>query len=1184
LNKRALMLTAATAALMSGPAFATCPTTPPNWTNITTTITVPVDTACANQNSPGTITIATSGSVTISTNPFTTPAVTIDSGTMSAPAIVTNSGTISYTGIDDAVGVQITAAGNTGAFINAADGIIDLTGDGDSKVGILVALPTSATTGTFTGITPPTVDTLLPAQYQSDLIAIDLQTTSTLKVEGTDSYGIETVTGTTVVGDIDIAGTISMTPTTTTSTSASSNFGINLAGALTGNLIVEPGGIVSSTGESAVGIVTTGAINGSVVNYGSIEAIGTSTPTSSSDNVDPEAGAALGIGASVSNGIYIAGPTGATGDETARASLIEQGTSSALIISAPAEGCTTVCYTTIGYYTDTVFPNQYGVINRGSITSSPVDPNTNTATAFSVSGNGTGTATSGSDVTIMGGIYNSGSISASNTNTSSYTNGGNQLALGLYVGQFSTVPTIENDDLQTSSGKSPGTISALVSGPFGGTAYALEIGANGSVTTIDNAGVISAEASTTTLTISSLRAEAIFDNSASNGSSTPGTITTINNTGSILASATTLDIDSQIARAIDLTGSTQNVTINNTGSGFISGDVVFGSGVNMLNVSGIGPDSLGSVTGNISFGGTATGDDQINVGAFGEVTGSIFEGGAGKVDIDVAGNGWLNIENSTSPGPVEFTAQPVIAGTFKIENGGAWSIVASEPFNLFGVNPTNQKSNATVGAIVQATGMVTLGTSPTTVPQTNNSTPGFSVNFGSFVSSPASKPVEFALISAPTGDFVVSPGELTTMANDITVPFLFEGTGADALCTQNIAGSPIPCAPGSVIAASDSEIDLVLQPKTAAQLGLTGYALKMFPYANAALINDPQLGAGVVAGIVSNQTAQQVYSAFAPDVSGATRATAISLTDSATDVVAARQRELRMYANQEGDTTLWGQEFVQRLSQDSTTGTIGYNDTGFGFALGMDSGDPSDGRYGGAFTFFSGQSSTEYPADQKTASEFYLGTFYTDWRGRGLFLDSQLTAGWAHLNGRRFIDIGGVDREADGQRPAAMLAGGLTSGAIFNFGSTVFTPQVSVDGLTMREDGYSEENGGDVSGGDGFDLRVQPYYTSSARAFVGADVREDINFGDFYIQPQVRAGYRYDFLDGAVKLNANFVGVSPISQFSITGPDPSKGNIVLGGGMGVTTGAWSITGSFDYLRANSGNTQMDGMLTLLGRI
>jgi outer membrane autotransporter protein len=1191
LNKRALMLTAATAALMSGPAFATCPTTAPNWTDITTNITVPVDTACANANAPGTITIATSGSVTISTNPFTTPAVTIDSGTTSAPGIVTNDGTISYLGVNDAVGVQLTAAGNTGAIINATGGIIDLTGDGDAKTGILVALPTGgATTGTFTGITPPTVDALLPANYQPDLIAIDLQTSSTLKIEGTDSYGIQSQSGTTLVGDIDIAGTLAMTPTSTTSTSATNNYAINLAGTLNGNLIVEPGGVISSAGDGAVGVVTTGVVNGAIVNFGSIEAIGTSTPTSTSDNVDPEAAAAFGVGASVTGGIYNAGPTGASGDTTVRASIIEEGTSPALIISAPPQG-TAIGYTTIGYYNDAVFNGvggepQYGIINRGTIASSGVDPNIGTSTAVSLEGSGPGTATSGEDVTVMGGLYNSGSISATVSNTTSFTGGATQLSTAIVVGQYSTVPTIYNDDLQTAAGKTPGTISSSVSGPFGGTAYAIEIAANGSVTTIDNNGVISATASTSTLTISNLRAEAIFDDSPSAGGTAAGTITTINNTGSILASTTILNNDSQIARAIDLQGSTQNVTVANSETGFIEGDIIFGSGMNTLTDTGVGLTSFATIDGNIYFGGNSSGDDILTVGGYGIVTSSVFEGGAGKVDIKVLGSGTLNIQNSTLPGKT--AAAPLVAGSFTIEDGGAWSVTASEPFNLFGNIPGTNTQNSGVGAIIQAQ-LVSLGASPAQNAQ--GTAAGFSVNYGSFITSPGAKNVQFALISAPVGSFNVTSGELSTMASDVTVPFLFQGTGTTALCTQNITGSPIPCAAGTVVASTNSEIDLVLDPKVPGAgtlsnpgLGLTGYALKMFPFANEALVNDTQLGAGVVAGVVSTQTAQQVYSSFAPDVSGATRATAISLTDSATDIVAARQRELRMYANQEGDTTLWGQEFVQRLSQDSTAGTIGYNDSGFGFALGMDGGDPSDGRYGGAVTFFSGGSSTLYPADQKTNSEFYLGTFYTDWRGRGLFLDSQVTAGWAHLSGERFIDVGGVDRQADGQRPAAMLAGGLTSGAIFNFGSTVITPQVSLDGLTMREDSYTEANGGDVTGGDGFDLHVQPYYTSSARAFVGADLREDINFGDFYIQPQARVGYRYDFLDGAVKLNANFVGVTPLDEFSIEGPEPSKGNIVLGGGLAFTTGAWSLGGSFDYLRANSGNTQMDGMLTLLGRI
>ncbi|MGD0144212.1 MAG: autotransporter outer membrane beta-barrel domain-containing protein, partial [Rhizomicrobium sp.] len=432
-----------------------------------------------------------------------------------------------------------------------------------------------------------------------------------------------------------------------------------------------------------------------------------------------------------------------------------------------------------------------------------------------------------------------------------------------------------------------------------------------------------------------------------------------------------------------------------------------------------------------------------------------------------------------------------------------------------------------------------------------------------------------------------SPSTLTQMASNITVPFLFDGVGpggSAGLCTLNVAGSPIACSPSEVVASPNSQLDFLLLPKTAAELGLTGYAKELFPYVNAALANDAQLGAGVIAGVTSNISAQQVYSSFAPDVTGATRATAIALTDSATNVVAARQRELNMYANQEGDTTLWGQEFVQRLDQDNSASAIGYDDSGFGFALGVDTGDPSDGRYGLAFTFFSGSSSTKEQVVSKTASEFYMATFYTNWRGRGLFFDSQLTAAWATLASQRFIDVGGVSRDAQGNRPAAVLAGSVTTGGIFNLGSTVISPQLDIDGLTMREDGYSEGGGQDLTGGDGFDLRVAPNYANSARAFLGVDFRQDINLGDFYLQPEARAGYRYDFLDGAQKLDANFIGVTPVSQFTIEGPDPAKGNFVLGTGVAVTTGAWSVGLSYDFLRSNQGNSQQDGMLTLLGRI
>ena len=60
--------------------------------------------------------------------------------------------------------------------------------------------------------------------------------------------------------------------------------------------------------------------------------------------------------------------------------------------------------------------------------------------------------------------------------------------------------------------------------------------------------------------------------------------------------------------------------------------------------------------------------------------------------------------------------------------------------------------------------------------------------------------------------------------------------------------------------------------------------------------------------------------------------------------------------------------------------------------------------------------------------------------------------------------------------------------------------------------------------------------------------------------------------------------VTPIDQFQISGPKPAHGNAVAGGGLAISTGAWSVGLGFDYLYASSGNTSEEGTITLLGRI
>ena len=92
---------------------------------------------------------------------------------------------------------------------------------------------------------------------------------------------------------------------------------------------------------------------------------------------------------------------------------------------------------------------------------------------------------------------------------------------------------------------------------------------------------------------------------------------------------------------------------------------------------------------------------------------------------------------------------------------------------------------------------------------------------------------------------------------------------------------------------------------------------------------------------------------------------------------------------------------------------------------------------------------------------------------------------------------------------------------------------------------------------------------------MGTEVREDLNLGDFFVQPDLRIGYRYDLLNDPMKLKVSFADLGPNvtpPQFTVIGPDPSQGNFVAGGSLSATTDSWTIGANFDYVRGTNGAT------------
>lgn len=1190
------MLSTAAVALLAGHAFAdttidkstsTALTTGTleSYTSTTGSTTTTTDSGTANA---GNITIQSGGTVSVGLTQQ--GAITVNTNNF-----VSNSGVIENKGQSDASGIRVDMTVNPDPIIstntaNAANatllgiynaGTIDLTGSGTAKHGIWL----NGTTGTFTG-------------------PITLASSSAITMEGDSSQAITMDTGTVLQGDMTVGGTISLTQTTATSTTSTALYGLYDYGQINGNFVQSAGSTITVTGAGSTGLLFAGnGINGNIVLGGSVIANGTTTATqltnTSSNTTHPEGGSALEIAASVTNGISIQGP-GFSGDTSATAATITtQGLSPAVQINPGLNSVTQSAPMVIGVYTtdgttagDTNDPG-FSFYNRGTISASPVDAN-NSIVGMSLTGN------SAYSTTLTGGLFNSGTLSASST--TSGTTAAASTVTGLLIGNYTSLGVAPSGFTKkgasglnpgdqaafvNSSSSGSGTISASTTGTRGGTATAIEIAQYASVPSLINTGSISASVTATDLTLDGLSsshpvaAYGIIDFS--------GTLTSIINTGSITTSATTLNNDLQQTIAIDLSSGTQAangaVTIVDQATGAssatITGAINFGTSDNeTLSLYGNDPSHLASVTGNVTYGLTpanGVGGDKLTIGSYGILTGSVIA--PDGVSVDVQDHGALVLQNTTTA---------LVADDFHVESGGLFTLTVSEAEAITGM--VQAKNSATI-----------------------DSNANLGIAFGSFVPQGSD---QFVLITAPSGKLSVhdiatyATSISTPIANGGTMPFLFESASLQCI------GTGPGCSGGS--SSSLDKLVLNVVPKTKDQLGLIpgSYGYQVFDYANTALGVDDTLGSAMVNGVRNTTQAQAAYNSFTPNVTGGSRAIVISITDQATGPVAARQRMLNMYAKDEGEETLWGQQFVQMIKDpgqgavqaDGTRLESGFKDHGFGFAMGMDSGSPKTGWYGGAFTFYAGDVG-ELARDSHQNEQWYILSGYSAWRGKGLFFDSKIDVGYGHIDGKRYINLdipstttagsySTYTREADNKHAGTLISGGFTTGAMLAYGATTFMPQFSMDGLLMREEGYTETNPGTTANCanstavcDGFDLQVQPYYAKSLRAFVGAALRHDLDLGDFYLQPELRAGYRYDFFNDPVKLKAAFAyadttGAKPAagSQFEVTGPDPAQGNFVLGGSLAATTDTWTFGLSYDFIRGTNGAFDQVGMINLLGRI
>ena len=147
-------------------------------------------------------------------------------------------------------------------------------------------------------------------------------------------------------------------------------------------------------------------------------------------------------------------------------------------------------------------------------------------------------------------------------------------------------------------------------------------------------------------------------------------------------------------------------------------------------------------------------------------------------------------------------------------------------------------------------------------------------------------------------------------------------------------------------------------------------------------------------------------------------------------------------------------------------------------------------------------------------------------------------------------------------------------GRAFRFGATRMTPYVGLQYIYLRQNNFSETDGGTAN------LTVAGVDANSLRNILG--MRIDRSFrskNGRLLTPQVRAAWQHEYLDTDVLVNNTF-GVSGGGSFAARGLDLGRDWAILGAGLGCKlSDQWSLAGNYD-LFFNEYQTFHTGSATL----
>lgn len=919
---------------------------------------------------------------------------------------------------------------------------------------------------------------------------IELTETSTLLVEGNDSFGInlantpmmtEGLTGNlTTAGNISVIGDRSV--------------GVNIGSNVTGDLI-NTGGI-AVTGEGARGYVVDADIQGGFVTAGNLSATGFrfntrpnfGGPDTAVGREDltaedlRQAGSAITIAGDVSGGIFLQQRSEQLFDADGNpildanedpvfsivsSSAVSQfGSAPAVIIGRDGNPIAVGVIAEITDPTNADFDEslQFAFINQGSVSANGVFDDFDT------------TAVSISNATLAGGLSNSGTLNASSFRAAVETETaiGDGIARVLVLGDNAIVDRINNSRTGVILAQVEEATDQIyfdrtnIIAPRDLLAVAIDIGQGASVSELVNSGSISA-----ILVGRDGTAVAVRDAS--------GTLRTLDNNGNITALARNSDstggeetnfnliaIDvSALTEGFTFTQSQTDETVN---APFVVGDILLGSGDDTLTVS------AGSIAGDIDFGG---GNDALSLSGGAAFSGAIAN--TGSLNLSVTDNASLTLASAT-PIPVSearFDGTSVFRPVVDGQTGLASTLVSDNAITF----EAGATINPILSSIINDVRREDIGLGDGIQSQRFNIAVADSLTVG-----------DLAGLSGGVSPFLYNTSLSLADANTLVITLDLRDP------SQSIENGGLGL--DTVQAAAFGEfVDGQFNPGAAFQ----------------AFANTPELG-----NAFSNITeASEFYAAInqiLPEFSGAAKQFVLANVDGAVGAVGSHLDTTRRSPDKTGGA--WLQEFFYFADRSLAGLSEQYRGAGFGFTGGLDTAFGPFHAVGLSAGFASTEIEDVVGVDNPLNVRTYtLGT-YAGFESGGLSIDTYGGIGLNQFDQDRVVQVSNFLGTAQGEWEGLHANASIRAGYDIPLSEKYWIrPRASLDYLYLNEYGRTE------TGTQGVALRVDGRRSETAAATASIDFGAKFQGNRTWIRPSFRVGYRNEFISDPVETAFRFQGL-----------------------------------------------------------